>query len=811
MKLFISKKQNGVGLIEVLITTVVIAIGLLAVASLQGEFLSSSGSSKIRSEALTLAEQKIEEFRNNIKRGTLADTSIDECIGVNASIDGYLGICPPLVSDTAPVYPEVIIGSNTSFTRTWVVSAGGSEDRKKIAVTISWDNDGDSDTVNDDEKINITTEMTFIDPAKTALYALASAGGTAAVPSPRQNASEDVNSASENVVGTNLDIVASAGGTTGAAGTDENLTVDLPDNGGSFIVYQVAPYSHFYTSTTATGVAPGVIAVFLCDNGYCSHIQNHFGGVVHRVKGTVYSTSDNGLSNVLVAWTSSDVHACYVGTSSSSGNLDSMPYECVYAGNCNTTSSGSRTASGNDAIIPGCFVDAIVSDDQINSRNVGPGGEFGDVGLIGLVAQGTGGLNTEQVCFLEDTTDPSTSPLLNTSGSDVLNENYLFSVTKRLYITRRIKYNTSDSINDHKSEGINRSYDNHNFFIIAKGNGAGALTQCNTQLTTYLQQIAPREISRAYNQNTDNIVQTEATYSGGTGTAKFITGNVTSSATQLRLFIPETGTCYLNNALDRSTDATGYACVVASDTVSIDVIGSSNQHQSTNPSVFDSCTKLVDGNPGCHWLTDFDHNYVDGGAINNDCSTPWGASLVNGSSVDAYAISDCSTAISRTCNSGVLEGTDTAIYDSSSSCTLASTNSVCSSPWLNGPDINHGASITAFTAASVDSSSSCPTGITRTCNDGTLDGDITAIYQNCTVDAFIGFDIDVTPAGGSGTAITTCNGGACLNIVAGTYTVAIALSGGSTCTGSYTLSNSDILIQVTKAAGGGSTCTMTTP
>ena len=789
MKLFISKKQNGVGLIEVLIATVVIAIGLLAVASLQGEFLSSSGGSKIRSEALTLAQQKIEELKNNI--------NLAEYNAIPNSAD--------VVADAA----NPITGTNTSFTRSWVIDVGGSADRKNISVTVSWDNDGDPDTINDDEKINITTEMTFIDPAKTALYALASAGGTAAVPSPRQNASEDVNSASENVVGTNLDIVA-AGGITGVAGTDEDLTVDLPDNGGSFIVYQVAPYSHFYTSTTATGVAPGVIAVFLCDNGYCSHIQNHFGGVVHRVKGTVYSTSGNGLSTVLVAWTSSDVHACYVGSSSSSGDLDSMPYECVFAGNCNTTSSGSRTASGNDAITPGCFVDAVVSDDQINSRNVGPGGEFGDIGLVGLVAQGTGGLNTEQVCFLEDTTDPDTSPLLNTSGSDVLNENYLFSVTKRLYITRRIAYNISDSINNHKSEGINRSYDNHNFFIVPKGNGAGALAQCNTQLTTYLQQIAPREISRAYNQNTNNIVQTEATYSGGTGTANFITGNVTSSATQLRLFIPETGTCYLNNALDRSTDATGYACVVASDTNSIDIIGSSNQHQSTTPSVFDSCTKLVDGTPGCHWLTDFDHNYVDGGVINNDCSTPWGSDLVNGSSVDAYAISDCATAISRTCNTGVLEGADTAIYDSSSSCTLASTNSVCTSPFVGGgPDINHGTSIITFTTASVDSGSSCPTGITRTCNDGTLDGDTTAIYQNCTETALVGFDIDVTPANGSGTALTTCNGGACLNIAAGTYTVAIILSGGDTCTGDYTLIDADISIEVTKAPGD--TCTMTTP
>ena len=132
MKLFISKKQNGVGLIEVLIATVVIAIGLLAVASLQGEFLSSSGGSKIRSEALTLAQQKIEELKNNI--------NLAEYNAIPNSAD--------VVADAA----NPITGTNTSFTRSWVIDVGGSADRKNISVTVSWDSDGDPDTVNDDEK-----------------------------------------------------------------------------------------------------------------------------------------------------------------------------------------------------------------------------------------------------------------------------------------------------------------------------------------------------------------------------------------------------------------------------------------------------------------------------------------------------------------------------------------------------------------------------------------------------------------------------------------------------------------------------------
>jgi len=757
MKLFIQKKQNGVGLIEVLIATVVIAIGLLAVASLQGEFISSSGDNKIRSEALALAEQKIEEFRNNIKRGTLADSSVAECTGANANIDGYLGICPPVVSNTAPVYPEVITGSNTSFTRTWVVSAGGSGDRKKISVTVSWDNNGDVNTINDDEKINVVTEMTFIDPAKSALYAVASGTGTGAVPSPRQNASEDVNAASENVVGTDRLILNG-----GDAGTDDELTLDVPiEENGSLIIYQVAPNSHFYTSTTATGVDPGVIAVFLCNDangtGTCSHIQNHFGGVVHRVKGTVYSTSGNDLSSVLVAWTSSDVHACYVGSVSEyDGTGESMPYECVYAGNCNATErdpninpeAPTRAATNADQ---GCFVNDVVSNDQINARNVGSGGEYGDIGLLGLVAQGTGGLNTEQVCFLEDTVE-SNSPLLNTSGNEVLNEHYLYAVTKRLYITRRVKRN--DSINEHKSEGINRSYTNHNFYIVARGTGNGAVAKCNEEVTdsgtdsTGLgpQQIVSREISRALNENTANAVTPEMRYSEGTGTANTLIGNVTGSATNLRLFIPEIGTCYPNNNLSISSDATGYICVVANGHVDIngfsrvDIIGSSNQHKDTNNrSVFASCTKTIDGDPGCHWLTNFQSNTFDDGGIISSCTSPWGSDMAENDTVTAYATSNCDEhtgAVILTCTNGALVGSDTtAIYQTPSECSTAASITSCALPW-GGLTIDINTTIDAYTEASVAFDGTCPDPIERTCGaGGVLSGDTTAIYQGCTPDA----------------------------------------------------------------------------
>ncbi len=56
-------KSKGFSLIEVLVALIVISVGLLALASLQGELFFSSSDSKSRSEAATIAQDRIEELR----------------------------------------------------------------------------------------------------------------------------------------------------------------------------------------------------------------------------------------------------------------------------------------------------------------------------------------------------------------------------------------------------------------------------------------------------------------------------------------------------------------------------------------------------------------------------------------------------------------------------------------------------------------------------------------------------------------------------------------------------------------------------
>jgi Tfp pilus assembly protein PilV len=56
-------KQHGIGLVEVLIALVVVSLGLLGLAKLEGNLLSTSGHNKARAEAIGIAQQQMETIR----------------------------------------------------------------------------------------------------------------------------------------------------------------------------------------------------------------------------------------------------------------------------------------------------------------------------------------------------------------------------------------------------------------------------------------------------------------------------------------------------------------------------------------------------------------------------------------------------------------------------------------------------------------------------------------------------------------------------------------------------------------------------
>ncbi len=108
------RSATGFTLIEALIILVVLSVGLLAIAGFQGRMLASGSSLKARAEALNLAEEKLEEFRNNIVISDFTSLTATS----NAS--------------------ESIAGNNTTFTREWVIADATGPTRKNITMQVTW-------------------------------------------------------------------------------------------------------------------------------------------------------------------------------------------------------------------------------------------------------------------------------------------------------------------------------------------------------------------------------------------------------------------------------------------------------------------------------------------------------------------------------------------------------------------------------------------------------------------------------------------------------------------------------------------------
>jgi Tfp pilus assembly protein PilV len=153
------KKQQGIGLIEVLITAVMVALGLMALTSLQGGLIHGSGESKARSEAVKLAEAKLEEFRNNINK-----TSFDTDLAAGNGNDS-------------------INGSNATFARSWNITGATSPDRKNVSVKVVWGG------ASADETINMVSQVVWANPGKATDYATDGNGLSAKAPSPNNNSS----------------------------------------------------------------------------------------------------------------------------------------------------------------------------------------------------------------------------------------------------------------------------------------------------------------------------------------------------------------------------------------------------------------------------------------------------------------------------------------------------------------------------------------------------------------------------------------------------------------------------------------------
>jgi len=153
MNIYHVKKNVGFSLIEVLIALIILGVGLLGLAKIQGITLLNSAESRMQTHALNFAQEKIEELR------TYGNTSTYTAYASNA-----------VGTD--------LVGANSTFTRTWTVSAcPNTVECKNISVTVAWTGiDGSA------YDIQLTSQIAELEPARSGMVvaSVAMIGDTAA-------------------------------------------------------------------------------------------------------------------------------------------------------------------------------------------------------------------------------------------------------------------------------------------------------------------------------------------------------------------------------------------------------------------------------------------------------------------------------------------------------------------------------------------------------------------------------------------------------------------------------------------------------
>lgn len=138
--------SRGFALLDALVAFAVIAFGMLALVSMQSTLSRSADVAKQRTEAMRLAQDKIEELRSytGISSGA---------INWNNLANG---------SDTISSYTVagVTQNTNTSFTRTWTLGGAVGDSQRPLNVTVAW-----TDRANEAQQVTISSVIAKVDPA----------------------------------------------------------------------------------------------------------------------------------------------------------------------------------------------------------------------------------------------------------------------------------------------------------------------------------------------------------------------------------------------------------------------------------------------------------------------------------------------------------------------------------------------------------------------------------------------------------------------------------------------------------------------
>lgn len=552
-----TRNSSGFGLIEVLVTTVVVGVGLLAVASLQGNLIGDSRTNKTRSEAKALADTKMEQLRDAIEKvdssgnGTgsgydaLASSTTNESIGgTTETFTRSWVVTNQIFNKTNKTWVAATLGEDTNIWEASTVVTGQTYGpaKKNITVTVCW---SDGCTDNNENKVAVQSVLTLDGVGNSVLAAEGAGQAAAAVSGPSTNAesSDDITES----------VSLSTPGTTGNLVTVNSKTYIVQNNTSkasraatcdSYSPALTAFENSLYTRRVDHDGVTGDEAIELYEKvtvsnlDYCIPRIRFNGGVIIPIRGIVHSgaTSGGGGNQTLL-----DVNLFTFNTSESgtycvfnpATGAKSAPYVCYVGGNCTGYAGATST-------------DVTACPGSISATKVGSGGWRGKVGLLGVAANGNNVCFAEEIAGVAATVD-----------------------TARDYYTR------INSIN----EGINKPYNCHDFLII---NGQNTNTQVHNECVTQANAIAGLHLASKYIQRTISSGTTvfdptiDTTYCAVTGTAYTITGTIANAAS-----VPTVTVTDLVSTNNCTATDTSYTCQITTSANSVTMSGTYNNETVT--------------------------------------------------------------------------------------------------------------------------------------------------------------------------------------------------------------------------------------
>lgn len=152
-------KQTGFTIVEALIALAVMGFGLLSLASMQLKLAGTGDVARQRTEAIRLAEQKIEELRSftGISSGTINWNGLVPKVTVSGT-DTY----PPVTDNITPstYLAGSTNGTNVSYTRTWTLGGLTTDPMRTASVSVAWIN-----RAGEAQSVTLSTVISKSDPS----------------------------------------------------------------------------------------------------------------------------------------------------------------------------------------------------------------------------------------------------------------------------------------------------------------------------------------------------------------------------------------------------------------------------------------------------------------------------------------------------------------------------------------------------------------------------------------------------------------------------------------------------------------------